>query len=402
MFDFSTFILEREEKLAEERNGLIPLMLIEDKSKYITHESSEKEWKAAANELGECLKKAMSDCYTSNNLTKEAYICSIQKYIGQAKHQITFEPNMEITLVDQYGREWKENESKKSLKSPVISNNGLIKNQSLFNLLGTNDNLMNKDRKKIPLDVFTDYYNQIQNSVKNPSIDILSLGKGPLSYEAARDYIESNPLYLNLRNYVNRPLILEKEKLSYVNRDEKISMIEKTRNNKDEEQGLVDGATYYRVTKTTINQKYNLIFGTDLINIAHVQKVTTSVAKGEEGKVIGAYLYVDINEENINNIVTQLGVGFSLFETLGFEFYVQNLGLGAKISVSNKKYSLFVNLDINLLGYASAIVGIVNKLKNGDEVEDSFEINGNLRLVMLAIAYLCFYSEMPETAQAIG
>ena len=63
---------------------------------------------------------------------------------------------------------------------------------------------------------------------------------------------------------------------------------------------------------------------------------------------------------------------------------------------------MFVNLDINLLGYASAIVGIVNKLKNGDEVEDSFEINGNLRLVMLAIAYLCFYSEMPETAQAIG
>ena len=70
-------------------------MLIDDKSRYITHENNKEDWVAAANELGECLKNAMADCYAGNTLTKEAYISNIQKYIGAAAHKLTFEPDME-------------------------------------------------------------------------------------------------------------------------------------------------------------------------------------------------------------------------------------------------------------------------------------------------------------------
>lgn len=83
-------------------------MLIDDKSRYITHENNDEERKAAANELGECLKSAMADCYANNTLTKEAYISNIQNYISGAAHQLTFEPDMEVKLVDQYGRPWSE------------------------------------------------------------------------------------------------------------------------------------------------------------------------------------------------------------------------------------------------------------------------------------------------------
>ena len=89
-----------------ETERLIPLMLIDDKSRYMTHERYREDWLAAANEMGQCIKNAMTDCYLNNTLTKEAYINNIQKYFGEAAHKLTFEPNMEVTLVDQYGRPW--------------------------------------------------------------------------------------------------------------------------------------------------------------------------------------------------------------------------------------------------------------------------------------------------------
>ena len=101
--------------MGTETKQLVPLMLIDDNSRYITHENNNEDYKAAASELGECLKKAMSDCYANYTMTKEAYIGNIQKYISEAKHEITFEPNMEVSLVDQYGRLWSEEGSNKSL-----------------------------------------------------------------------------------------------------------------------------------------------------------------------------------------------------------------------------------------------------------------------------------------------
>ena len=99
-------------------------MLIDDQSRYITHENNDEERKVAVGELGECLKSAMADCYVNNTLTKEAYISNIQKYLGGAAHQITFEPSMEVKLVDQYGRPWSE----------VGSNNGGILTTNALNM----------------------------------------------------------------------------------------------------------------------------------------------------------------------------------------------------------------------------------------------------------------------------
>lgn len=107
----------REEILVTE--SLIPIMIIDDKSRYSTHENNRADQIVAANEMGECLKNAMTDCYLNNMVTKEAYISNIQKYFSRASHKLTFEPNMEVTLVDQYGRPWNE-QSSVSLTSKAV------------------------------------------------------------------------------------------------------------------------------------------------------------------------------------------------------------------------------------------------------------------------------------------
>lgn len=173
-------------------------MLINDQSRYITHENNKEDWNAAANELGECLKKAMADCYANNTLTKEAYISNIQKYFGGAAHQLTFEPDMEVTLVDQYGRPWSEVGSNQSMTSPLTKDRTVLETQALFNPLDSGSKLFDEDRESIPLEYIKDYYNQKRKGIENPSIDILALGKGPLSYEGAKNYIESDPMYLNM------------------------------------------------------------------------------------------------------------------------------------------------------------------------------------------------------------
>lgn len=173
-------------------------MLIDDQSRYITHENNDEERKAAANELGECLKSAMADCYANNTLTKEAYISNIQKYLGGAAHQITFEPNMEVKLVDQYGRPWSEVEVDKSMTSPLTGDRTLSETHTSFNPLDIGSMVFYEERQPIPLEYIKDYYKQKMNGIENPSIDILALGKGPLSYEGAKSYIESDPMYLKM------------------------------------------------------------------------------------------------------------------------------------------------------------------------------------------------------------
>lgn len=173
-------------------------MLIDDQSRYITHENNDEERKAAANELGECLKSAMADCYANNTLTKEAYISNIQKYLGGAAHQITFEPNMEVKLVDQYGRPWSEVGSNQSMTSPLTGDRTLPEAHPSFNPLDIGSMVFYEERQPIPLEYIKDYYKQKMSGIENPSIDILALGKGPLSYEGAKSYIESDPMYLKM------------------------------------------------------------------------------------------------------------------------------------------------------------------------------------------------------------
>lgn len=173
-------------------------MLIDDQSRYITHENNDEERKAAANELGECLKSAMADCYANNTLTKEAYISNIQKYLGGAAHQITFEPSMEVKLVDQYGRPWSEVGSNQSMTSPLTGDRTLPEAHPSFNPLDIGSMVFYEERQPIPLEYIKDYYKQKMSGIENPSIDILALGKGPLSYEGAKNYIESDPMYLKM------------------------------------------------------------------------------------------------------------------------------------------------------------------------------------------------------------
>lgn len=185
-------------------------MLINDRSRYITHENNDEERKAAANELGECLKNAMADCYANNTLTKEAYIGNIQKYISGAAHQLNFEPDMEVKLVDQYGRPWSEVEADMSMTSPLTGDRTLSETHALFNPLDIGSMVFYKERQPIPLEYIKDYYNQKRSGIQNPSIDILALGKGPLSYEGAKSYIESDPMYLKMIENGSNSLSLEK------------------------------------------------------------------------------------------------------------------------------------------------------------------------------------------------
>ena len=106
--------------MGTEAQSLIPIMIIDDKSRYLTHENNKKDWIAAANEMGECLKNAMTDCYLNNTVTKESYISNIQNYFSQAVHRLTFEPDMEVTLVDQYGRPWNGQSSVTLTSEPSV------------------------------------------------------------------------------------------------------------------------------------------------------------------------------------------------------------------------------------------------------------------------------------------
>lgn len=213
---------EREETLDTETGCLIPLMLIDDKSRYITHENNDEERKAAANELGECLKSAMADCYANNTLTKEAYISNIQKYISGASHQLTFEPVMEVKLVDQYGRAWSEVASNQSMKSPLTGDRTLPETQASFlNPLDIGSRVFYEGRQPIPLEYIKDYYKKKMSGIENPSIDILALGKGPLSYEGAKEYIESDSMYLrmleNSSNSLSLPIEPDNEEKNTTN-----------------------------------------------------------------------------------------------------------------------------------------------------------------------------------------
>lgn len=189
-------------------------MLIDDKSRYITHENNDEERKAAANELGECLKSAMADCYANNTLTKEAYISNIQKYISGASHQLTFEPAMEVKVVDQYGRAWSEVASNQSMKSPLTGDRTLPETQASFwNPLDIGSRVFYEGRQPIPLEYIKDYYKKKMSGIENPSIDILALGKGPLSYEGAKEYIESDPMYLRMLENSSNSLSLPEPNL---------------------------------------------------------------------------------------------------------------------------------------------------------------------------------------------
>ena len=103
-------------------------------------------------------------------------------------------------MVDQYGRPWSEVGSNQSMKSPLTGDRILPETQALLNPLGIGIAPLNEDINPIPFEYIIDYYKQIKNGVENPNIDILSLGKGPLSYEGAKSYIENDPRYMLLSN----------------------------------------------------------------------------------------------------------------------------------------------------------------------------------------------------------
>lgn len=161
-------------------------MLINDQSRYITHENNKEDWNAAANELGECLKKAMADCYANNTLTKEAYIGNIQKYFGGAAHQLTFEPNMEVTLVDQYGRPWSE----------AASNDvGIFSTNSLD--LGCNLPTLVNSSEQLKSEITSTVEEQLSESERQEKYsDIVEYGKTAEDLNDFKNYVENQGSWL--------------------------------------------------------------------------------------------------------------------------------------------------------------------------------------------------------------
>lgn len=369
-----------------ETGYLIPLMLIDDQSRYITHENSDEERKAAVGELGECLKSAMADCYANNMLTKEAYISNIQKYLGGAAHQITFEPNMEVKLVDQYGRPWSEVEVDKSMTSPLTGDRTLSETHPSFDPLDIGSMVFYEERQPIPLEYIKDYYKQKMNGIENPSIDILALGKGPLSYEGAKSYIESDPMYLNiLTKGANSLSLLEEELLLPLPKRGNALITDESMKSKLKGSNMIGAANYEKITDTTIDEYFDISLGSGLVRVSHTQKVTRMVIHGEEGKGIGAYIYTDLN---IDSIEDEVGVGLTFLDTWGIELYVKNTGIGAKFSANTDDFGASMNLDISLFDDVTASVGFVRKFDDGD-VEDSYEIRGNFWAV-LCVLYALF------------
>ena len=306
-------------------------------------------------------------------------------------------------MVDQYGRPWSEVGSNQSMKSPLTGDRILPETQALLNPLGIGIAPLNEDINPIPFEYIIDYYKQIKNGVENPNIDILSLGKGPLSYEGAKSYIENDPRYMLLLNNGSNPLLLpEVELLSPLPKEEKTLIESESIKSELDDSNWISTARYEKVTVTTIDENIDLTLGFGLVSIGHTQKVTKIISNGEEGIVFGAYVYTDIHADNIEGIGNEAGLGLTLLDTLGFEIYAKVIGIGAKLSIKKDNFSLFANLDINLVDDVTASIGYVNKLKNGDEVEDSYEIRGNIFAVIAVIYFIYTGAEMPAGAQPNG
>lgn len=161
-------------------------MLIDDHSRYITHENNDEERKAAVGELGECLKSAMADCYANNTLTKEAYISNIQKKLSGATHQMTFEPNMEVKLVDQYGRPWSE----------VGSNNGGILTTNALNM-GWNLPIPFNTNVLLKSGTTTVVEEQLSESERQEKYsDIVEYGKTAENLSDFKNYVEDQGSWL--------------------------------------------------------------------------------------------------------------------------------------------------------------------------------------------------------------
>ena len=143
-------------------------------------------------------------------------------------------------------------------------------------------------------------------------------------------------------------------------------------------------ATHEKITVTTIDDEIDLSLGLGLLRLSHTQTVTTTKTYGTTGEWFGAYAYTDIN---FGEQDTTAGVGLDVLYALGFDVYVKWLGIGATLSINKENVSLYINVELNLIGDASASIGLVNKMEDGVEVNDQYSVEGSAVAIIGAVIF---------------
>lgn len=93
------------------------------------------------------------------------------------------------------------------------------------------------------------------------------------------------------------------------------------------------------------------------------------------------------------------GIGINLFDAIGAEFQVENVGIGGQIKIG----PLFLGLNINIIGGTSLTAGIEKKKENGITLTKGVTIGINTSLgAVVAVAFCGYYCLTTGDASALS
>lgn len=144
-------------------------------------------------------------------------------------------------------------------------------------------------------------------------------------------------------------------------------------------------------TIVTADDYYDISLGLKLITLYHKQTLTAYKQSGIEGSWFDAYAYID---ENLTEGFNSVGAGLTALYALGFDINVKFVGIEATLSLNTEHLSLYVNIDVDLLGNTTASVGFVKKLDGNVEINDQYGISGNTALVLTVVFFLVTGTEI--------